>query len=132
MALFIAQTEQDAVLTDIFTAGNYVALITTAPTAIDGTTLVEVSGGSYARQAIGSSGTKSTSGSGTTAVRQASNAADYDFGTASADWGTIVGVAVYSASTAGNLLAYGDLTASKTVNNGDSFTIATGDFTVKA
>lgn len=132
MALFIAQTEQDAVLTDIFTAGNYVALVTTAPTAIDGTSLVEVSGGSYARQAIGSKGSNSTSGSGTTAVRQASNAGAYTFPTATASWGTVVGVAVYNASTAGTLLAYGDLTASKTIGSGDSFTIAIGDFTVKA
>lgn len=39
-------------------------------------------------------------------------------------------VSLWDASTAGNALWYGALTASKTVNAGDTFTIATGDLDV--
>jgi hypothetical protein len=35
-------------------------------------------------------------------------------------------VAIYDASTGGNMLAHGALTASKTVDSGDTFTIAAG------
>ncbi len=138
MAKFVAQGVQDALVAWLFgttfTAAPtaYVALCTTAPTAIDGTGLVEVSGGSYARQALGSKGATSTSGSGTTAVRQASASATITFPTATANWGTIVGVALYDASSAGNLLAYGDLSASQVVNSGNTFQLNAGSLTFQA
>jgi len=50
-----------------------------------------------------------------------SNANVIDFGTATANWGTITHVAIADAVSAGNGLFYGALTASKTVNNGDGF-----------
>ena len=37
-----------------------------------------------------------------------------------ASWGVVTYMAVYDASTAGNLLFYAALTASKTINNGDA------------
>ena len=110
-------------------ANTYVALLTTAPTARDGTGAVEVSGGSYARQAVASSGWSviSTSGSGATSLEQISNSGAVTFPTATGNWGTIVGAALYDASSAGNLLAYGDLTASVTVNSGTTFSMSIGN-----
>jgi hypothetical protein len=110
----------------------YVALCTTAPTAIDGTGLVEVSGGSYARQAVGGSGALSTSGSGTSALRQASASGTITFPVATLNWGTIVGVAFYDALTNGNFLGYGDLTASQVVNSGNQFVLSAGNLTFQA
>lgn len=95
----------------------YVALYTTLPGA-DGTGGVEVSGGGYARQAL----TLSAAANGAT-----SNTALLDYGTASASWGTVVGVAICDAATAGNILWRGALTASKVVNSGDPFTIPIGE-----
>lgn len=88
----------------------YVALYTVAPGEGGGGT--EVSGGSYARQAV----TFTVSG---TAPTQAANSAAVEFPTASASWGTVVAAAIFDASTSGNLLAFADLTTSKTIDSGD-------------
>ena len=87
----------------------YVALFTAAPSDTGGGT--EVSGGAYARQ------TAAFTVSGDTA----SNTAAIEYATATADYGTVVALGVYDALTSGNLLAYGTLTTSKTVSNGDVF-----------
>lgn len=95
----------------------YLALFTTAPSDAGGGT--EVSGGSYARQAV----TLSAASGGTS-----SNSADITFPQATADWGTITHVALMDALTGGNMLMHTPLDASKTVNNGDTFKIsAAGD-----
>ncbi len=80
----------------------------------------EVSGGSYARQTIAFTVTGS----------QASNTAAVEFPTATASWGTITYAAIYDAVSGGNLLAYGALTTSKTIDNGDVFRIPAGDFDI--
>lgn len=94
---------------------TYVALVTTAPTARDGTGLVEATGGSYARQAIASAGfaATSTSGSGTTAIEETSNSAQVSFTNMPSC--TVVGAALYDAVTAGNFLFYADLTGGSQV-----------------
>jgi hypothetical protein len=97
----------------------YVALFTVSPSDSSGGT--EVSGGSYARQAVTF---------GAASGGSISNSADITFPQATANWGTIVAVGLFDASTAGNLLWYGDLTQSKTVNNGDIFKISAGNLTV--
>jgi hypothetical protein len=95
----------------------YVALFTTNPTADDGTGAVEVSGGSYARAAITtSSGWSAISGSGTS-PHQISNSGVVTFATPSANWGSVIGIAVYDASTAGNLLYWNSITP-QTINSG--------------
>ena len=96
----------------------YVGLFTTNP-AEDGSG-TEVSGGSYARQ----------SGSFTTSGNTATTSAAIEFPTATASWGTITHVGIYDASTAGNLLAYAALTASKAIASGDVFRIPTGDIDI--
>jgi hypothetical protein len=97
----------------------YVALYTVSPSDAGGGT--EVSGGSYARQTV----TFSVASSGST-----SNSADITYPQATADWGTIVAIGVLDASTGGNLIAWGALTANKTVNNGDQFKIPAGNLTL--
>tara|TARA_R100001440_G_scaffold75589_1_gene103201 strand:+ start:930 stop:1322 length:393 start_codon:yes stop_codon:yes gene_type:complete len=99
----------------------YVALYTVAPTDTGGGT--EVSGGGYVRQssAFTVSGTNPTTASNTAAV---------EFPTATANYGTVVAVGIFDASSSGNLLAYGNLTASKVVSTGDVFRFNTGDLDI--
>ncbi|QDP46978.1 MAG: hypothetical protein Unbinned4204contig1001_43 [Prokaryotic dsDNA virus sp.] len=119
---------EDKVLEHVF-GGNaysapstlYVALYTVAPTDTGGGT--EVSGGAYARQtaAFTVSGTNPT---------QASNSAAVEYPTATANYGTVVAVGIFDASSSGNLLAYANLTASKVVSTGDVFRFNSGDLDV--
>lgn len=99
----------------------YVALYTVAPTDAGGGT--EVTGGSYVRQSMAFtvSGTNPS---------QATNTAAVEFPTATASWGTIVAAAVFDASSAGNMLAWADLTASKSISSGDVFRFPASSFTV--
>lgn len=91
----------------------YVALFTSAPTNAGGGT--EVSGGDYARATVAAAGwTKSG-----TSPTQLANTSIVDFGTASAGWGTVTDFAIFDASTSGNLLMRGTLTASKAISSGD-------------
>lgn len=106
-------------------ANIYVALFTAAPNDAGGGT--EVSGGSYARQAIvtgASSGWDAESGGAT------ANTATLTFPTATANWGTITHVGLFDASTAGNLLFHGALAASQTINSGNVFRFNAGDIDV--
>lgn len=97
----------------------YVALFTAAPTDAGGGT--EVSGGSYARVVA----TFSAASGGV-----ASNSGTINFGTASASWGTLVAVGIFDASTAGNMIAWADLAANKTVASGDAFQIDASSLSV--
>lgn len=97
----------------------YVGLFTAAPGEAGGGT--EVSGGGYARQAASFSAA---------ANGQASNSADIVFPVATADWGTITHIALFDAQTAGNMLLYAALAASKTIQTGDQFIIKAGNLTV--
>lgn len=97
----------NAVLRDVpYTSPTtvYIALYTTAPVSTGGG--VEVTGGSYARQ-------PSTWTSPTVGV--VANVADIVFPIASADWGTVVAWAILDAASAGNMLYFGALGASRTV-----------------
>ncbi|MFA9204921.1 MAG: hypothetical protein ACEQSH_00535 [Bacteroidia bacterium] len=103
----------------------YVALLTAAPSDTGGGT--EVSGGSYARVSVASSlanwaGTQAaastTASSGTSGTT--SNNGAITFPAPTANWGSVTHMAVYDASSAGNLLFYSALTTAKTVNNGDA------------
>lgn len=107
-----------------FPATLYIGLVTSLENAAAGGT--EVSGGSYARVAVSNSlanwaGTQAagstTASSGTTGTTSNNN--PVSFPTPTATWGEIVGMAVWDASTGGNLLMFGPLAASKNVNNGD-------------
>lgn len=106
-------------------ANIYVALYTAAPSDAGGGT--EVSGGSYARQAIAtgaSSGWDASSGGAT------ANTATTTFPTATGNWGTITHVGLFDAVTGGNLLFHGALAASKVISSGDIFRFNAGDIDV--
>lgn len=51
-------------------------------------------------------------------------------GPATANWGTISHIAVMDATTGGNVLFYGAVTTSKTIETGDTFQISSGNLTV--
>jgi hypothetical protein len=117
-------------------AAMHVGLFTAAPDDTGGGT--EVSGGSYARVSY-APGTGNWEGTGgeTTAVDSAGtgggtqNINAVTFPTPTANWGTITHFGVFDAASGGNLLFYGALTTSKTVNNGDpapSFAAGALDF----
>jgi hypothetical protein len=115
---------EDLVLDFLFTTTTatrptvwYVSLYTVAPG--EGTAGTEVSGGSYARTLA----TFTVSG---TAPTQAANNAAVEFPTASASWGTVVAAGITDASTGGNLIAFADLTTSKTIASGDILRFSTG------
>lgn len=109
-----------------FGTGNaWLALYTTAP-ADDGTGGVEVTGNAYARQQI-----SATNMAPTTTGGVATNDVAITFPTASGgNWGTISHVGICSAVTSGTIGAVTALTASKTVDDGDTFEFAIGDFSV--
>ena len=96
----------------------YLALYTVAPTDTGGGT--EVSGGSYARQSCAF----------TVSGNLATNTSAVEFTAATASWGTVVAVGVMDASTSGNLLAYGNLTSSKTIGTGDVLRVPAGDLDI--
>ncbi len=87
-----------------------------------GTITDEITLGSYARQSVTF---------GTVSGGSVSNNANVTFPTATAGYdGAVTCLAIMDASSAGNVLFYGELTVSKTVTTGDQFQIASGNLTV--
>jgi len=129
MSSFSDYTE-NLVLTWLFTTSSatrptawYVGLFTGAPSDSGGGT--EVSGNGYARVATG---TMSVSG---TTPTTATNGSAIEFAAASGgNWGTISHAAIFDASSGGNLIAWGALTTSRTINDGDVFRIPAGSLDV--
>ena len=99
----------------------YLGLFTAAPSDTGGGT--EVSGGSYARISC------AFSVSGTDPCT-ATNSSAAEFATATGTWGAVGWMAVFDASTSGNMLAWAALTASKTVSSGDVFRFDAGDLDI--
>ena len=97
---------------------KYIALYSAAPGEAGGGT--EISGTNYVRQTAAFTVTGDT----------ASNTAAIEFPTAGSAWGTITHIGVMDSSSSGNLLAYGTLTASKTISSGDVFRIPLGDLDI--
>ena len=111
-----SQADADwAVITSV-----YVALFTATPSDTGGGT--EVTGGSYARAQV-TDGFTVTNGN-------AENTADITFATATANWGTVTHVGIFDALTTGNLLFWGALTASRTVNSGGQAKFLAGDLAI--
>ncbi len=109
-------------------ATTYIGLWTAAlDDTSTGATAGEVTGGSYARVALTNNTTNWVTWSG----GATSNGIAIDFGTATANWGTVTHACIVdTASGAGNILYHFDLTASKVINNGDSAQFPTGDLDV--
>lgn len=99
-------------------SGVFVSLHTGLPTGGG-----EVVGGGYARQAYAYSIT-----GGNPSV--AANTAMIQFPTATADWGVVAYVGIYTAASGGTLLAWGPLDVSKQITTDDVFRFLTGNLKV--
>jgi hypothetical protein len=97
----------------------YISLHTADPT--DAGSGTEVSGGSYIRQ----SATFAAPSNGASASN-----ADVTFPQATGNWGTIGWIGIWDAQTTGNMLYHTALDASKAIDTGDIFKIASGSLTV--
>ena len=97
----------------------YIGLYTSDPTDAD--TGTEVTGGSYARQAV-------TFGAPSNGV--STNSAAIEFPQATGTWGTVGWIGIEDALSGGNLLYHTPLDASKTIESGDIFKIAIGSLSV--
>jgi hypothetical protein len=105
----------------------YVGLWTAAlDDASTGSTAGEVSGGSYARVAVTNNATNWPAA----ASGAKSNGTAITFPQASADWGTVTHFAILDAAAGGNILYWGALTNSKTIQNGDTAEFAVGDLDI--
>jgi hypothetical protein len=84
---------------------------------------VSTSGTAYARQAV----TFAAASSGSSATN-----ATVTFPTATANFGTITHVAVVDSDVegSGNVLFYGAVTTSKTIETGDTFQVSSGNLTI--
>lgn len=82
---------------------------------------VSTSGTAYSRKAV----TFAAASSGSSATN-----ATVTFDAATANWGTVTHVAVMDASTSGNVLFYGAVTTSKTIETGDTFQVTSGNLTI--
>jgi len=96
----------------------YVGLFTAAPSDAGGGT--EVSTGGYARQSVTFDAASSPGGT-------TSNSGAVSFTASGADYGTVTHIGIFDASTSGNLLWHGALTASKTVADGDTLEFSVGN-----
>jgi hypothetical protein len=104
-------------------ATHYIALYTVLPTDVNASG-TEVSGGSYARCAVTNNATTWPAATGSNPTSK-SNGIAFTFAAPTANWGTVVGFAVYDALTVGNELCWAPLTVggvvtTKVINNGDS------------
>ena len=105
--------------TDYTSPTCYLALFTATPNDAGGGT--EVSGNGYARQvmsfAAASGGDISTD-------------ADITYSASGGNFGTVSHWGVFDAATGGNLLTYGAFDSSTAVNDGESYTVSSGDLTI--
>lgn len=98
----------------------YVGLFTSDPGEAGGGT--EVSGGSYTRVQV--TGFDAASGG------SASNSAAITWTTATANWGDVSHIGIFESSGGSDMVIYAALDTTKTVNNGDTFTISSGNLTI--
>jgi hypothetical protein len=96
----------------------YIGLYTAAPSDSGGGT--EVSGNGYSRQ---SATWNTASGTGGTT----DNTANITFTASGGGWGTITHIGIHDASSGGNLLWHGAMSASKTIADGDTLQFNTGN-----
>jgi hypothetical protein len=122
-----SNTFETHVLNYVFTATSvtrptawYLALFTSNPAEDASGTEVSTSGTAYARQ----------SASFTVSGNTASNSSAIEFPTATASYGTVSHVGVFTASSGGDLIAYAALSSSKAIDTGDVFRVPSGDLDI--
>jgi hypothetical protein len=112
---------------DVFTwpTAMFVGLHTADPTASTATALTtEVTGNGYLRQAA-----TFTEPDGSYLTF---NTADITFGPANPNaWGAITFISIWDAASSGNLLYYGALSSTVTINALDSFLLASGGLSIQ-
>jgi hypothetical protein len=120
---------ENKILDHIFGKGSYtpptiyVGLSTADPTD-SGTGSTEPSGNGYARvQTSASDWNAAANGS-------LNNAGNITFAQASGNWGTITHFALFDAATAGNMLAHGALSQSKSIGESDTARFEAGDLQI--
>ena len=120
---------ENKILDHIFSKGSYtpptiyVGLSTADPTD-SGSGLAEPSGNGYARvQTSASDWNSAANGS-------LDNAGNITFNQATGNWGTITHFALFDAATAGNMLAFGALSQSKSINESDTARFEAGDLNI--
>lgn len=112
-------------------SATYVGLTTATIADSDtGSTVTEVSGGSYAREQVNLAGGASPAWSAASGG-SANNANDVSFGTTTASWGTVTSVFVADASSAGNLLLYDNGMTDEAIGNGDPVLFSAGNLVVQ-
>lgn len=115
-------------------AALWVSLHTASPTDTGSGT--EVSGSNYGRAQLNPSTTNWTntqasgSGASTGTGGLTSNNAIISFPTPSATWGTVTHFGIWDASTVGNMIVWGSLTVSKTINTSDVVTFPVGTLAI--
>lgn len=118
-----------------FTApSTYVGFTTATVSDSDtGSSITEVSGGSYARVQVNANGGAvpdwDAAVSGDPSFVDNNDA--ITFAQATADWGTVTSLVICDAATLGNLLWYDNDVTDKAVNNGDTASIAAGALDVQ-
>lgn len=106
----------------------YVGLFTTMP-GEDGTGGVEVSGGSYARVQCGPGDSYWTGPTGGSGIY--SNSSVVQFAVPTANWGSIVGFGLFSASSSGTLFISKAFTTPVTINAGElAYGFGVGSITI--
>ena len=93
-----------------------------------GSTAGEVSGGAYARVAVTNNTTNWTPTNSSSQQKQ--NGTAINFPTPTANWGTVGQVAILDAASAGNILYWGDLSSSQTINSGNTVSFAVNALTI--
>jgi hypothetical protein len=112
-------------------ATTYWALFTVAPTDAGGGTEVP-SANNYSRVPVTKDTTNWPTATGTNPTT-VSNGTNIVWPTASGgNWGTVVAVAAFDASSGGNLLEWSTLAVNKTITDGDTFSIPAGSYSLTA
>jgi len=110
---------------------TYVGLTTATILSSDtGSSVTEVSGGSYARKRVYANGGGSPdwTQAGSNAL---TNDNDVTFVTPTADWGTVISFFIADAASAGNMLVFDNGIADESVLSGDGYKFLVGQLTVE-
>ena len=106
------------------TLTGYIGLFVSAPA--DDSTGYECSGAAYARASADNTGT--TWAAAATGAKW--NISGLLYPSATGDWGTVTAIGIFDDATAGNMLAWGHLAASKTIASGEAMYFASGTLVI--
>ena len=105
-------------------SNHYLALFTASPSDSGGGT--ECSGNGYARQQVHFSTASGTGGTISNDGTTSANGTAVNFTASGGSFGTITHIAIFDASSSGNMLWHGSISTTKTVADGDSLQFVAG------